>query len=425
MKLKLLAIVLFTFSGIIKAQKLPATLDVKNTFVVIVGVLEWNDKESLHSFENKNRKDVELYKELFKAGVPATQMIRIFDKDATLERMNKELDAMAAKSTDKSTFIFYYAGHGIKKERETYFANYDIDVARCKKTGFGISYLSGQLIQKSKSSTFIFMADCCYSGSLLEQGKKVSDAGKNVIVMTSATASNTSTGNWTFTQTLMDGMRGDRMMDRDADNKIGINDYKLEFADAMKYREHQMGGFYSKGVDEKYSFAKVTAAVVKTKSGKDSYANGRYAAGLYEGDWQPVRIINQVNSTTYNCRFYFYSDYVDKELSVENIKTLYYPVYKVGDKVKAEWEGKNYDAEILKAENDFYYIHYIDDDDSYDEWVMYDRIFSGKEKKAEIEYEKVWYPGEVITEVNDKYFIRYTGYSYSWDELVSKDRIKF
>ncbi|MCH8221766.1 MAG: hypothetical protein IH868_00005, partial [Chloroflexi bacterium] len=39
-----------------------------------------------------------------------------------------------------------------------------------------------------------------------------------------------------------------------------------------------------------------------------------------------------------------------------------------------EWEGDWYDAVVLKTKKDSWYVHYIGDDDSYDEWVGKDRI---------------------------------------------------
>ena len=39
-----------------------------------------------------------------------------------------------------------------------------------------------------------------------------------------------------------------------------------------------------------------------------------------------------------------------------------------------EWRGSWYDAKVLQAEKDRWFIHYVDDDDSWDEWVGKDRI---------------------------------------------------
>ena len=39
-----------------------------------------------------------------------------------------------------------------------------------------------------------------------------------------------------------------------------------------------------------------------------------------------------------------------------------------------EWRGTWYDAKVLKKKPGYWYIHYVDYDDSWDEWVGPDRI---------------------------------------------------
>ncbi|SVD64724.1 uncharacterized protein METZ01_LOCUS417578, partial [marine metagenome] len=39
-----------------------------------------------------------------------------------------------------------------------------------------------------------------------------------------------------------------------------------------------------------------------------------------------------------------------------------------------EWRGAWYDAKVLKKKPGHWYIHYVDDDDSWNEWVGKDRI---------------------------------------------------
>jgi len=39
-----------------------------------------------------------------------------------------------------------------------------------------------------------------------------------------------------------------------------------------------------------------------------------------------------------------------------------------------EWHGAWYDAKVLKKKQGYWYIHYVDYDDSWDEWVDRDRI---------------------------------------------------
>lgn len=413
--MKRIFFILLLFPLISKAE----TFDPKNTYVFITGVLKWQDKNCLSPFSDVHRKDWELKDQLVKMGVPTANIISLTDDKATLAAMQKAFTDLSKKCTDKSTFIFYYAGHGIKKEREYYFANYDIDCGKCKKTGFGLSYLSNELLAMNKSKTIMFWADCCYSGALLEQGKKVKEAGRNCLVFSSATASNTSTGNWTFTQTLLDCFRN-------TSRTLNSTYISSELANAMKYREHQLGGYYSSFTTD-YAFSAMK--VVKIPIDKRILDGSKfhlleYAYGMHEKKWKPVRIMATKDWKTYTSRFYFYSDYLDEELGMDKLKQVYFIKHKKDDKVKVTWETKQYDAVILEAKDDFYYIKYEGYDDSYNEWVMYDKIHTGNEKKAQIEEHGSWYPGEIMEEKDGKYFIRYDGFDFSWDEWVTSDRIK-
>jgi hypothetical protein len=401
----------------LNAQK----FDAKNTYVFIVGCLKWKDTKCLHAFSDVHRKDWELKDQLLKMGVPATNISSLTDDKSDLTSIHKGFETISAKCSAGSTFIFYYAGHGIKKEKEYYFANYDIDCEHCKKTGFDLNYLSTDLLAMNKAGTIMLWADCCYSGALLAQGEKIKAAGKNCIVLSSATASNTSTGNWTFTQTLLDCFRNEKINDEGKDGKITTKDIRIALENAMKYREHQMGGYYSSFAAE-YEFVSGNGKKTAAIPSKGSFTTGSYAYGKYDGNWKPVRIIAAVGNK-YLVRFYFYSDYKDVELSSTELKPIYFAKHKLNDKIEVAWEGKNYAATILKVLNDFYYIEYEGYPDD-DEWVMYDRIYTGKETAAQINDGSSWYPGQIIEEKNGTYFIRYTGYDFSWDEWVGNDRIK-
>ncbi|MBK6525032.1 MAG: hypothetical protein IPG07_05415 [Crocinitomicaceae bacterium] len=77
-------------------------------------------------------------------------------------------------------------------------------------------------------------------------------------------------------------------------------------------------------------------------------------------------------------------------------------MYKTGDKIEVNWEGKFYLAEIVKTDDAFMYIHYTGYDNSYDEWVMYDRVKTGKEIACSIEWGGSWYPGLVLEKAKQK-----------------------
>lgn len=459
-RLLLSLLVLLSFSA------RPASFDPQNTYVFIAGVLQWKDNQSLPPFSNVHRKDEELKNKFIQMGVPATNIVAMFDEKATLKSMQNEIKALSAKCDHNSTFIFYYAGHGVKDTRnKLYFANFDIDVNKCSTTGFSMEWLGHQLNATNNSQQFILMADCCYSGGLLEQGRAISGNERHTLVFSSATASNTSTGNWTFTQTVLDCLSGHVDFDTDGDGKITNRDMATEIKKAMKYREHQLSGYYStldnfvfveqvtkapnplKNLDRSVIVESrtnrqnpdggkenttnnetrnnTTPEKTNTSTNTETYTAGEYAYGMYEKNWKPVRILRATRDNKYLARFYFYSDYKDLLLSPAEIKKNYFPQHNVSDTVMVTWKGKEYAARILSTEDDFYLISYIEYDSSWDEWVMYDRMSTGREQKVWVEESGKWYPGKILQQKEGKYFIRYDDYDCNWDEWVGKNRIKF
>lgn len=394
------------------------TNDHSKTYVLVIGVLKW--EHGLSPFSDVNRKDRELYELFIKQGVPKEQMVILLDESATLKNIKKEFETMIAKVPETGTFIFYYAGHGMKKkDGDTYFANYDINTKQPETTGLAVEYIGDIIREKYKGNMVWLTADCCYSGSLIEEGKKM----KNIktLVSTSATASNSSTENWTFTQTMIDCISGLPLADHDKNGSITAGEWQQELEQAMKYREKQRNGFALFGIDNNYIIGN---AVSKAEEGDDVYPVGSYAQAFYEKVWQPVRIIG-MSEGRYRCEFYHYSDKEAVVLSADQLKIMHFVVYPENLKVQVLWEGEYYDAKILKSEDGFHYITYPGYESYWDEWVMYDRIKTGNEESVEVKWEGNWYPAIVLEEKDDKYFIHYTADSYDWDEWVGNDRIRF
>lgn len=389
----------------------------KETYVIITGVLEW--KGSLSSFEKKNRKDAELHQYFKDIGVPPNNIFAYFDSQATLSNINKALEKVKALAKTESTIVFYYAGHGVKPKSKIYFANYDINTNNTTNTGFSVEEIS-KTFKNSKAKKIILLADCCYSGGLINECNKLGASGKQVLALTSATASNVSTGNWTFTQTLLDCFNGNFLADHNNDHIIGLKELEKEIFDAMKYRERQMAGYASKGISSDTQISK--AKNISTRCTGNNIC-GKYFWARHKNNWAPVRITGK-NSNSLNCEFYFYSDKETKQLNRRDLRPIYFVKHQKTAKVKVEWNKKWYKATIKDARNDFYYITYDGYDASWDEWVLYDRIRTGKEKEVQVKESGSYYPAIILEQNNSKYYIHYTDYSHSWDEWVGEERIK-
>lgn len=418
MKKIILFLGLFIFGFSIQAQYL---CDPADTRLVMTGVLKWQDP-SVSSFSDENRKDQELFDLLASTGIPDSSRTLLLDAQGTLDKMTNNIRRQMKACTENSTFVFYYAGHGSKIGNSYYFCNYDMGGQ--VTTMFNVESLYDLASKHFKGKRIILMADCCYSGSLLAVGKKIADLGKEVIVLTSATSSNISTGNWTFTQTLLDDLRGDVFADTDANGLVSLAETAAEIKQAMKYREYQLNGFASYGMEPE----KVFIGKCPTENNKFVDVDGKidpkeYVYAYSGGKWRTARVMSVANSV-YKCQFYNYSVKEDVDLSTGKVREVYFPIYSKDQKVEVEWEGKYYPAKITAVDDAFMYIHYEGYDASYDEWVMYDRIKTGKEISKTIEWQGKWYPGLILEKKDTMNFVTYTGDAHTWDEWVGNSRVK-
>jgi hypothetical protein len=399
------------------ADPIPASvysIEPASTYVFIAGVLKWQSP-SLAAFSNKNRKDEELYDLLLSKGVSKANTVYLKDDQATLANMTAELKNLLSRTTAGSTFIFYYAGHGVRAgDGPVSFANYDYKAGN----GFAAATVSEQIKSLFKGKQVWLLADCCFSGSLMEEAKKVNSTGKSVIAFTSSTSSNISTGNWTFTQTMIDCLSGLAVCDRNSDKKISLAEVRSELFDAMKYREKQLSGTAFYNVDETTPF---NLGAVQAGSVPKAVV---YIYMQQNLKFEPARVLSYsgVNITG---ELYHYSDKVTVTVPVARTKEIPFADFPVGSKVQVEWNGKYYPAEIKEVKNGFHYVHYTGYNDSWNEWVMYNRINAGNKKPCTIEWQGTWYPGEMLQEKNGKYFVHYNGFGNDWDEWVGKERIKF
>lgn len=428
-KMKKTILFLITFVLILNYSSFALTdFNYKNTYILITGVLNWNDK-SFASFSSEERKDQELY-ELFKSkGVSPQNAVLLLDNKATLSNIKNSLIKIAEASSKNSNLIFYYAGHGTMLEGgDVYFANYDIDSKNMPKTGLNTADI-GKIIKKYfKGNLVILMADCCYSGSLCKEAEYLTKSGVNTIAVTSASSSNSSTANWTFTQSIIDGISGSSLFDHNFDKIIALSEIKDEVFNSMKYREHQRSGNYipfnlddikfSNKQDENYVYKKIAG----------DFKAGDYVFGNYLNKWQCARILDYKKGW-YLVEFYFYTDKKDIELPPDKIKQEIFVNLPAGKNITVQWGGKNWNAKIIKEENGFHLITYPDWPSFWDEWIAYDRVVLDKSpelkfEKADVLWEGNWYPAVILLKNNGKYFVHYIDYNYTWDEWVASKRIK-
>jgi hypothetical protein len=426
--LRLLAAALLVLSAAAAAWAgSPGRLDPEHTYAVIVGVLRWKDP-SLQEYSPRNRKDQELADVLKARGVPAGHVRLLLDEEATREKVLAAVSEVAAKADEKATFLFYFAGHGHRNGDGVVLTNYDIVSGKSEETGLDAAAVGRLLAGKLKGGRVLLFADCCHSGGLSAAAKELKAVGRPAAVVASADVSCSSTGNWTFSQTLIDCLKGDPLADHDGDGDVTLAELDREVALAMKCREAQCSGRGNAGIDGRFVLAPAARA--------PAVAAGKFAAGDYvraRGDdgEQPARIVGR-QGDRYVVQFYGYSDKRDKALPAEQLRPFEFPAVKVGQTVLHASEGKKWSAKVLEVQDDFCRVRYRRAGLP-DEWVLSDRLFvsptdaelkAADDKVFEVEWKGQWYPATVVREEKGKFYVHYVGYGPEWDEWVGKDRIR-
>lgn len=355
------------------------------THAVMVGVLEW--KNGLGGFSKKHRKDQELRDLLVNRGVPEKNISLLLDKEATLPNIRAAIDATMQRAGKGSTLIVYYAGHGMPCGTGNYcFANYEIDTRKAGVTGWNLKDLGETLAKGFKGNRVILWADCCYSGGLEVVVERLAKEKIDAVNLTSASSANASTSNWTFTQSIIDGLRGEPLVDGNSDGTITLGEMAAEVCEAMQHMEGQKHGFTAKGVDGNLVMAKATGS--RPKATGEKFAPGCYVKAADGGRQRPARVVAH-DAEKLVVQFYDYCDKRTAKLDINQvaksdgqIRAGRAQVANVKADCEVEWQGAWYPAKVLKKENGKFFITYVGYDSSWDEWVENKRIRLDKKEDA-------------------------------------------
>lgn len=357
------------------AAPLSPGIDPSRTYALVVGVLEWQRAEDWSSFDSTYRRDAMLVEHLKSRGITGSHLIYLQDKQATLARIRASLDEIIGRTRAGDTLLVYYCGHGFLEAGEGYFANYDIGETR--KTYWGMSELVDTIQARFTGARCILLADCCHSGRLVETVKRHTPTRIEYGVFTSSTPEETSTGNWTFTQSLYDAFTGSPLVDKNRDGRITTAELVDYSADEMTVFEGQrnfcgmIGGFSPDTVLSTTTTTKVPPHF------------GERVRVWDEGEWWSGRIIDfrDKQALVRWVKIGWDHEEQDAWYAYTACKPLKLVQYPVGKKVLIKWKRKWFPGKVLKVEGAKHLISYDGWDASYNEWVSPGRLRTGKKRK--------------------------------------------
>lgn len=399
-------------------------LEPSQTWAVVAGVLEWEDP-GLSPFPKQDRKDQELFETLGKLGVPASQRTLLLDKAATATAVERALEDLVARAPVDATLVFYFAGHGVKdQDGHIIFTTSDTRLDQLDKTGLHLSRLT-RLLDRFKGRRVLLLADCCHSGGLVDVARQLSKK-RGALALTSAEASNISTANWTYTQTLIDGLRGRLLQDRDSDGAVELFEVAGEVKDNLKHRESQRYGFANHGVPDEL----VLAPVARTSEPDGRSDTARQWVRAKRGSKKDIaRVLTVRDGGQALVEFYDYSAYDRRWVPVDGLEPVTLETWPVGSRLDVVWQNQVYVAKVLAVDDGFMRITYPGYESRWDEWISASRVLgkAGQRKAkrpAKVEWNGTWYDAVLNSEENGRYCVSYVGYTSAWDECVEKKRIR-
>lgn len=341
------------------------------TRVFAVGVLEWQNSEMWPSFPaaKKNRSDQQFVEYFRRSGVPDNQIRYLQDKSATKKRIDQEFAQFLDETKPGELLVFYYCGHGYRDPAsgQTWFANYD--AGKAEKSAWNVRSIFAAIKEHFSGDRVLMLADCCNSGALYDYAERQRDSETQFAVLTSSYSHNTSTGNWTFTDSVLAGLRGSGLVDLDGDGVINLQ--------------------------EVAGFAELELAFIE---GQKSMFR---AATAFPRSARLTKVEQAVKP-------------------------------RVGQRLEVSYEGKWYKSKIIDVDGDRFRVHYVNYDNSWDEWVGPDRLrpyqpsqfAEGDKVQVRWENDKKWYPAHVLKAWYGLHLVRYDGYDSTWDEWVGPSSIK-
>lgn len=336
----------------------------ERTWLFAVGTLEWKHADSFSPFPQENRRDAALV-EFFRAqGVPESQICYLQDRQATTRRIQQALEAQLAAAGAGDLLVLYYCGHGGKyDDGAAYFASYDTDCEANR--GWLVDTIPATIERCFGGARALLLADCCYSGCLADavarRARKVAYAS-----LTSSLASELSTGNWTFTEGLLAGLRGQAFVDADANSAITLSELATQIEASMAFAEEQLATFATVGGFN----PQIVVAAARPRL--DPRVGGRVEV-LSEEEWYPAQIID-ARGDQVKVHYYGYEASDDEWVPPNRVRAAVRPSYRVGTAVEVQYKRKWYPAKVVGARLGLHEIQYDDYGPDWNEWVASKRI---------------------------------------------------
>lgn len=272
----------------------------QRTWVFVVGTLKWKDSQTFKSFPQLNRRDAQLVDFFRHEGVPPGQLVYLKDEQATIRHVRTEFSEMLSRTRAGDFLFVYFTGHGYKSDDEqtTFFATYDAG----PEPGWSTRSIVDDINRGFRGSRVLLTADCCFSGALADDARHL-NTNLSYACLTSASADELSTENWTFTEMLLAGISGKPYADLNTDGIVTLGEVAENESRDMAFAEDQQTSFSNRGFSSESVLALAQPAT--------NPIIGRRVVVQSEGDWYKARVVD-AHGSRLRVHYYGYEESDDE-----------------------------------------------------------------------------------------------------------------
>jgi hypothetical protein len=343
----------------------PALWSPAQTVVFAAGLLRWARHDLYGSFPRVERRDRALIDTLVGRGVPRERITYLHDHEATLAAARTALRASIDAAGPEDTFLFYWTGHGDRTESGASFAvTYD---AGDDSTTSCLAYdeIVRTIEQHGRMRQAMLFADTCYSGAIADDAT-ARTGGPPRAGFGSSGASETSTGNWTFTDAIIAAFGGAANADRDRDRAVTVADLSRFIEEEMAFADGQLATMrHTADFPAVMQLAQAEAAPCARY--------GERIEVLQEGTWWPATITGQPGDQL-AVHYDGYTHRWDATVDANETRPYAPTTYAPGTRVSVRWNDAWYPATVREQRLGVHFVHYDDYAETWDEWVSIDRV---------------------------------------------------
>lgn len=337
--------------------------DPDNTWVFCVGLLQWERADLWNPFPECqiDRRDEQLVRFFRESGVPSDQVTYLQDSKATLQNIHKAFAKLLEQTDKGDLLVFYFCGHGFRDTdlEETWFANYDAGDEN--DSAWSVPSIFTTIEKHFGGNRVLLLADCCHSGALYDEARERQGSEIAYAALTSSYTHNSSTGNWTFSDSLLAGLRGEPLVDLNADGFVELNEVARYTELELAFIEGQKSMFTA---DAEFPRAAKLAVVEDELDPRV----GQRLEVKSEGKWHRAKVID-ADGDQLQVHYEGFDNSWDEWVGPERTRPYQPPQFAEGDQVEVLWDDdKWYPARVLKAWYGLHLVRYDGYDSSADEW---------------------------------------------------------